>query len=192
MTTNIYDEPTTSGNASAFSNTKDTAQIGGRKALGDTDPVSAHAGSNHAKPRSTQAARTHDGDSIRLRVQHYLDDFCHAMLEGDGKTLAAMWSRPSLVVDKHDTRVIRDAAEVEHFFSGAPAMYHERGIVDTRAEIQALDVIDDNLVIALVRWPYIDESGREIGEESSTYTLKANANGDFKMCVCTMRGEAGA
>ncbi len=68
-------------------------------------------------------------------------------------------------------------------------MYHERGIVNTRAEVEALDVIDDNLVMVLVRWPYIDDSGREIGSESSTYTLKANADGDFKMSVCTMRGE---
>jgi hypothetical protein len=103
--------------------------------------------------------------------------------------MASLWAIPAFIVDKEDTRVVRELVEVERFFSGAPEMYQKRGIEQTRAEIEALDVIDERLVIVHVRWPYFDRSGRKFGEESSSYTLKADETGEFKMCVCTMRGE---
>jgi hypothetical protein len=140
-----------------------------------------------AKPSARKAPRV-DPD-VQAKVQDYLDRFCDAMTAGDTKTMGSLWSVPAFVVDKKDTRIISDTAEVETFFAGAPEMYAQRGIEDTRAEIQTLDMIADTLVMVTVRWPYIDAEGEEIGEESSTYTLKADDSGNFMMVVCTMRGE---
>lgn len=179
-------EATTRGKASEFTNTKNTSKVADRKTI----PAKSKSGTAAAlqqrpEPRST----TGEGDAIRLRVQHYLDGYCHALLEGDTKTLASMWAIPAFVVDARNSRVINDRAEVEQFFSGAQAMYEKRGIVETRAEVESLDVIRDNLVMVLVRWPYVDESGDAVGSELATYTLKANEDGEFKLCVCTMRGD---
>lgn len=125
---------------------------------------------------------------MREGVQDYLDRFTRALTSGDTKTLVKMWEVPAFVIHTGQARVIQSLDEVEQFFSGAKDMYNERGIVDTRAEIQDLDVVSDDLVIVRVRFPYYDESGDEHGEESSSYTLSRGSDGEFKMRVVTMRG----
>ncbi len=90
MPNNHRAEPTTDGKASEFSNTKNTAK------------VAVSSGTTAKKSRAPQGRKSRplpsiaEDDPIRLRVQHYLDGFCHAMLEGDTKTLAAMWSVPAV------------------------------------------------------------------------------------------------
>jgi hypothetical protein len=70
-------------------------------------------------------------------------------------------------------------------------MYAERGIVGTRADIVDLDWVATDLVIATVRWPYLDQNDRTLGEESSSYTLLRGEDGGFKLRVVTMRGQVG-
>lgn len=138
------------------------------------------------KPRRIEQAE----ESVRQSVQSYLDRFTRAVTTADTKTLAKLWEVPAFVIGAEHARVIQSLDEVEEFFAGAKEMYNERGIVDTRAEIQDLDVISDDLVIVRVRFPYYDENGDEQGEESSSYTLKRSSDGEFKMRVVTMRGES--
>lgn len=192
MPSNSFTEPTLDGKSTEFSNTRNTAHASDPKR--DASVTSRNNNTHNEDLRSANEQTNEHlveqpDEGVRWRVQRYLDQFCEAMLDGNTKTLAAMWAIPAFVVDRKDTRVIQDRGEIERFFSGAPQMYHERGIVNTRALIEALDIIDEDLVMVNVRWPYIDESGRDIGSESSTYTLKANESGVFRMCVCTMRGE---
>lgn len=188
MPSNSFTEPTLDGKATDFSNTRNSTHVGDHKRnTSVTSPTAGALGSTSDHIAGEQ--NDEESNHVSWRVQRYLDQFCEAMLDGDTKTLAAMWAVPAFVVDRRDTRVIHDRSEVEQFFSGAPQMYHERGIVNTRALIESLDIVHDDLVMVTVRWPYIDESGREIGSESSTYTLKANTSGVFRMCVCAMRGE---
>src|SRR5688572_7123076 len=107
----------------------------------------------------------------RAGVQRYLDQFAEAMTSGDLKTMVKLWEVPAFVIGAHEARVVQSESEVEQFFEGAKEMYNERGIVATRADIVSLDWVGTDLVIATVRWPYLDQDERVLGEESSSYTL---------------------
>lgn len=78
--------------------------------------------------------------------------------------------------------------EVEAFFGGKKDLYNAEGIVETRAEITHLDWVGADLVIATVRWPYLDKNDRVLGEESSSYTLLRGEDGSFKVRSITIRG----
>jgi hypothetical protein len=127
--------------------------------------------------------------SDRASVQEYLDRFATAMTSGDTKTMAKLWGVPAFVVGPNMAKVVQSEDEVEEFYSGAKDMYNERGIMDTRAEIEELDWIDEDLVIATVRWPYLDQNEKEHGSERSSYTLFRGEDGSYKVRVVTMRGE---
>jgi len=122
-------------------------------------------------------------------VQEYLDRFATAMTSGDMKTMAKLWGVPAFVIGASEARVVQSESEVEQFFGRAKDLYNERGIVSTRAEITNLDWITEDLVIATVRWPYLDGNDRVLGQESSSYTLLRGEDGSFKLRVITMRGQ---
>lgn len=126
----------------------------------------------------------------RASVQEYFDRFSTAMTSGDTKTLVKLWGVPAFVIGRSEARVVQSEADVEAFFAGAKDMYNARGITSTRAEITNLDWVDEDLVIATVRWPYMDDNGRTLGEESSSYTLLRGEDGSFKMRAITLRGSS--
>ena len=128
------------------------------------------------------------GPREQASVQHYFDRFAEAMTTGDIKTMTKLWGVPAFVIGAHEARVVQSESEVEQFFEGSKDMYAERGIIDTRAEIEHLDWVNDDLVIATVRWPYLDQNEREVGEEKSSYTLLRGEDGGYKLRVITMRG----
>jgi hypothetical protein len=41
-----------------------------------------------------------------------------------------------------------------------------------------------------VRWPYLDEQGKEVGEETSTYALRRDETGILKLQTAIMHGAA--
>jgi hypothetical protein len=130
-------------------------------------------------------------DRERAGVQRYLDRFAEAMTSGDLQTMVGLWGVPAFVIGENEARVVQSESEVEQFFDGAKDMYNERGIAGTRAEIIDLDWVAHDLVIATVRWPYLDQNDRTLGEESSSYTLLRGEDGGFKLRVITLRGAAG-
>jgi hypothetical protein len=123
-------------------------------------------------------------------VQAYLDRFAETMTSGDMKTMVQLWGVPAFVIGVTEARVVQSETEVEQFFAGAKDIYNERGIIGTRAEIIDLDWVGDDLVIATVRWPYLDANDRVLGEESSSYTLLRGEDDSFKLRVITLRGAA--
>lgn len=123
-------------------------------------------------------------------VQQYFDRYAKAMTTGDTKAMVKLWGVPAFVIGEYEARVVQSESEVEQFLGGAAEMYTERGIVDTRAEIVDLDWITSDLVIATVRWPYLDAQERTVGEETSSYTLLRGEDGSYKLRVVTCRGEA--
>jgi ketosteroid isomerase-like protein len=146
--------------------------------------------SKHSPDSGKQrVAKRSFGPADRASVQDYLDRFATAMTSGDTKAVASLWGVPAFVIGKNEARVVESEAEVEQFFAGAKDMYNQRGIMDTQAEIQELDWIDEDLVIVTVRWPYLDQNEKEIGQEASSYTLLRGEDGQFKLRVATMRGE---
>jgi hypothetical protein len=149
----------------------------------------AYAGSISA----TKDSRTWDAptsrDTARADVQEFLDGFARALTSGDGAAIAKMWGYPALVIADHDVRAITNENEVAEFFGGAKEQYNARGIIDTHADIQTLDWITERIALVDVRWPHLDATDRELGSESSTYTLRVDDDGELKLCVALMHGE---
>jgi hypothetical protein len=155
------------------------------------DQVGQKAGDD-SKPGSGQhrVAAPESAARERAGVQRYFDRFAVAMTTGDMKTMTQLWGVPAFVIGPNEARVVQSEGEVEQFFAGGKDIYNERGIVGTRAEIVSLDWVGTDLVIATVRWPYLDQNDRTLGEESSSYTLLRGEDGGFKLRVITLRGEA--
>lgn len=124
----------------------------------------------------------------RGELQECLDKLARAITAGDGKAAAALWEAPAFVIGDEMAMPITELAEAEKFFGGAKEQYNERGIVDTRAEIIDEEWIGDRIVVAKVRWPYLDEAGREVGAERSDYTFRRNDRGELKVRSVLMRG----
>jgi hypothetical protein len=133
------------------------------------------------------AAKTDDDEGD---VQAFLDRMARALTAGDGRTIATMWETPALVVGDEMLMAVRTPEEVERFFAGAKDQYNKMGISDTRADIVRLTWATHRIAIVQVRWPYLDARGEEVGEETSTYTLKRNQAGELKLCAAVMHGAA--
>lgn len=123
-----------------------------------------------------------------LGVKTYLDGFAKALTAGDDVAIAQMWETPAFVLGQDMARVVNAPEEVADLVGGARAQYAEIGITDTRAEIVRLDEITDQMVMVRVRWPYLDAQGREMGAETSTYTLVRGDSGDWKLRIAVVHG----
>lgn len=137
--------------------------------------------------RTPRAAHEHHDE-----LQEVLNRLSVAVTSGDGEGAARLWEMPAFVIGSEMARTITSPDEVRQFFAGARELYNARGITDTRAQILEEDWIDDTLVVVKVRWPYLDEEGREIGAEASDYTFRRDAKGELKLRVAVMRGVEGA
>ena len=111
-----------------------------------------------------------------------------ALVAGDGRTIAGMWGIPSLVLGADTVLSVQSSDQVEAFFGGAKDQYNRAGITATHPDITSLRWLTDRLVVVTVRWPYLDANGEEVGAESSTYTLRRDERGEFKLFVAVMHG----
>jgi hypothetical protein len=141
------------------------------------------------QPTSQSTQQVRAADSRRGEVQQFLDRFAKALVTGDARALATMWEVPALVASDMGMQGVSSREEVEQFFAGAKDQYNARGIVDTRGDIRRLDWITERIALVEVRWPYIDERNREVGEESSTYALRRADDGALMICGVVMQGE---
>ena len=135
-----------------------------------------------------QAGQPPDARREVTVVQDFLDRFARALTAGDGATIARMWNVPALVVSDQEVLAITSTEQVATFFDGAKQQYNARGVSGTRGEIQRLSWATDRTAIAEVRWPWLDASGNEVGEETSTYTLRRADDGTLKICTAVMHG----
>jgi hypothetical protein len=121
-------------------------------------------------------------------IEDFFDHFERALTSGDAHVIASLWETPAFVLADQMGRAVTSPDEVEAFFSGVKEQYAKRGIIEARAEIVRAEWVTDRIVIAQVRWPYIDEHGEEIGEESSTYTLRRDDRDNLKLRCVVMHG----
>ena len=152
---------------------------------------SGTTGGKHAGAKEKVRAKAPAGSSSRdeqTRVQEVLDRLAHALTAGDGEAVADLWETPAFVIGGGMARAVSARAEVVEFFGSGKEQYNALGITDTRAEIQHLDWVSDDLVVVDVRWPYLTANGEERGEERSTYTLLGDAQGQLKIRSVLMRG----
>jgi hypothetical protein len=132
-----------------------------------------------------------DASHDRAELQALLDRMARAITAGDGKAMAALWEVPAIVIGADGVIPVAALAEVESFFGGAKEQYNQMGIVDTRADIAHVEWANQRVAMVRVRWPYIDQQGRERGQEQSTYTLRRDDRGDLKVRAVVMHGASG-
>jgi ketosteroid isomerase-like protein len=129
-------------------------------------------------------ARDRDG-----AVQRFLERYAQALTAGDGKTIATMWEVPALVLHDQSALAVSTSEEVEKFFNAAVTQYRAQGIAATRADVTSIAWLSGRIAMVEVRWPYLDASGREIGNaETSTYTLRLDDRGEPRVRVAIMHG----
>ena len=121
-------------------------------------------------------------------IQEILDRLAESVTEGNGKAVAKMWAVPALVLADNMARPVSTLLEVEQFFGGAKEQYNARGITDTRAEIVELNWPTPRIAIAEVRWPWLDSTGIEKGDEVSTYVFRRDDAGKLKIQAVIMHG----
>jgi hypothetical protein len=138
-----------------------------------------------ARPRRKAARRSRRKDP---GIQETLDALCAAMTSGNGQACAALWLTPAYFIGDDMCKVVTEPAALAAWFGGAKATYAARGITDTRAEIERIEWLTGRLVLVSTRFPYLDAEGEEHGDERSTYTLRREDDGRFKLCVAMMRG----
>jgi hypothetical protein len=119
----------------------------------------------------------------RDRIQAFLERYGAAIGSGDLDTAAAGWAVPALVLADEGAIPIESRDEIEAFFGQAIASYRIEGLVETRPEIERIDVLSDRLVSVDVRWPAFDVTGAERSSERSRYVLRFDAAGDPQIQV---------
>jgi ketosteroid isomerase-like protein len=140
----------------------------------------------HAPTRKVTGAR----DDAAVRTM--LERLAKALTSGDGKTVARMWAVPALVMSDDMARPVASLEEVEQFFAGARQQYNDRGVTDTRPEVERIDWATDRIAIAHVRWPWLDADDEEVGTESSIYVLKRGDDGELRVQAVIMQGASEA
>lgn len=123
-----------------------------------------------------------------LGVMEFLRGFSEALTDGDTDAITAMWETPAMVIADEFVQGVESGEELAQLFAGAREHYNSIGVTDTHPEIIRLDEITDRLVVVRVRWPWIDDDGREVGAECSTYTLRRDDLGDWKIRLAIMHG----
>jgi len=141
---------------------------------------------HHVEPRGERGERRSD------ELRTFLTELARAVTTGDGEAAARLWEVPAFVIGSGMARSLANPEEIAQFFGGARAQYNANGITATRPQIVSEDWIDDDLVTVSVRWPYLESNGREIGAETSDYTISRAADGSLRLRVAVMRGVEGA
>jgi hypothetical protein len=121
-------------------------------------------------------------------ITDLMSRFADGLTAGDGKAIAKLWTVPALVLSATTVHAVSSLEQVEAFFSGVKEQYAAQGIDEAKPDIRSIVWLTPEIVNVTVRWPYVDASGREFGEESSTYTLRRVEDGSLKIQVIVMHG----
>lgn len=132
---------------------------------------------------ATDAGRRGDA-AIRDLFQR----MARALTTGNAVGVAALWATPAFLIGPDGAQAVGSNEELAEIFSGAKDHYNARGVVNTRAQITDLRWATERIAIVEVRWPWLDEQGREVGEETSTYTISREGAEGFKLRAAVMHG----
>ena len=110
-------------------------------------------------------------------VEAFLGRYAEALATGDLPGVAACYALPALVAGDDGAIPIAEAAQVEAAFAGAADAYRTQGLVGIRAELRAVDRLTPTLVLADVRWAYLDQDGQARRHSDFRYLLRRSAPG---------------
>ena len=105
-------------------------------------------------------------------VEAFLDRYGEALAGGDLAGIAACYTLPALVAGDGAAIPIAEPGQVEAAFAGAADAYRAQGLVGIRAELRGVDELTPNLVLADVRWAYLDGAGDARRRSSYRYLLR--------------------
>lgn len=139
-------------------------------------------------PRPTEREITAPQAGDDLGILDFLEAMGEALTGGDTATVLSLWDTPAFVMGDDIVQVVSEPSELTQFFAGAREAYNARGVMNSRPEIVRLDEITDRIACVRVRWPWLDDQDREVGAETSTYTLRRGDDGEWKLRVAVMHG----
>lgn len=136
------------------------------------DPLSA----------TTSGRRSTDG------LHDLLGRFSRALAAGDVATVADAWDVPALAIGDQAAISFESRDEIERFYSASSSEYDVRGTMSPRVRVAGLERVGDRLATVRLTFPYLDRDEREVGEETSTLTLRRDDDGRWKIRVALMHG----
>jgi ketosteroid isomerase-like protein len=110
-------------------------------------------------------------------VEAFLDRYGEALAGGDLVGIAACYTLPALVAGEGAAIPIAEPGQVEAAFAGAADAYRAQGLAGIRAELRGVDRLTPNLLLADVRWAYLDQAGEARRHSSYRYLLRRSADG---------------
>ena len=110
-------------------------------------------------------------------VEAFLDRYGEALAGGDLAGIAACYTLPALVAGEGAAIPIAEPGQVEAAFAGAADAYRAQRLVGIRAELRGVDRLTPNLLLADVRWAYLDQAGEARRHSSYRYLLRRSADG---------------
>ncbi|MDQ3365311.1 MAG: hypothetical protein M3680_07785 [Myxococcota bacterium] len=137
----------------------------------------------HTQPRGVRFA--HD---LRGEVQELLDALAAAIASGDATAVARLWETPALVIGEEGVIHVTGPDDVTRWFADAQVQVTARGLTSTHGDLIDLKRVGSRIVIATVRWPYLDASGHPVGAASADYTLRRDDAGQLKIRAVLLRG----
>jgi hypothetical protein len=108
-------------------------------------------------------------------VEAFLDRYAEVLAGGDLPGIAACYTLPALVAGDDATIPISEPGQVEAAFAGAAEAYKAQGLVGIRAELRGVDRLTPNLLLADVRWAYLDDAGEARRHSTYRYLLRRSA-----------------
>src|SRR5215212_9219479 len=115
------------------------------------------------------------GTTPHAEVEAFLDRYGEALAGGDLAGIAACYTLPALVAGDGAAIPIAEPGQVEAAFAGAADADRAQGLVGIRAELRGVDRLTPNLLLADVRWAYLDQGGEARRHSSYRYLLRRSA-----------------
>lgn len=123
----------------------------------------------------------------KASVQRYFERYAEAATNGDARAMNELWGVPAFVLGRSEAAVVESEQQVGSLAERARRELEARGATRICPEIQCLDWAGSDLVVATVRWPYLNERGDEVGEEAASYTLLRGEDGSYKLRSLLLR-----
>jgi hypothetical protein len=102
----------------------------------------------------------------------FFDRYGSALTTGDLGTLSSCYRLPGTVVADSYSFTFSSPAAVALSFVGAAPAYQERELVAAHAEIEDVQRLSDGLVLASVRWEYLDCRGEAVPGGAYRYVVR--------------------
>ena len=105
-------------------------------------------------------------------LAEFFDRYGAALTTGDLPALAGCYRLPGTVVSGNYSFTFSSPAAVALSFVGAAAAYQELQLVAAHAEIGEVQRLGEALVMAAVRWEYLDANGHSVPGEGFRYVIR--------------------